>query len=65
MLANCEQLIDPSMLAMIDQWKPKVVNLTNITVGHTAVKLLNNCHQMECNIGNVITDAFVYYVSTI
>jgi 5'-nucleotidase len=55
--------IDPSMLTVIDKWKPSVTKITNVTVGRTTVELLNNCHLMECNIGNLIADSFVYYVS--
>ncbi|VVC28331.1 Calcineurin-like phosphoesterase domain, ApaH type,Metallo-dependent phosphatase-like,5'- [Cinara cedri] len=52
---------DPSMLKVLDQWKPSVTKITNVTVGRTVVELLNICHQKECNIGNLITDSFVYY----
>jgi len=52
------------MLTVVNQWKPNVTDLTNATVGHTVVKLLNECHEKECNIGNLITDSYVYYVST-
>jgi len=51
------------MLTVVDQWKPKVTSVTNVTIGRTAVELINSCHQMECNIGNLIADSFVYYVS--
>jgi len=51
------------MLTVVDQWKPQVTNVTNVTIGRTAVELINDCHQMECNIGNLIADSFVYYVS--
>jgi len=51
------------MLTVVDRWKPQVTNITNGTVGRTAVELINTCHQMECNIGNLIADSFVYYVS--
>jgi hypothetical protein len=51
------------MLTVIDKWKPKVINVTNVIIGRTAVELINSCHKMECNIGNLIADSFVYYVS--
>jgi len=51
------------MLTVVDLWKPQVTNITNVTIGRTAVELINTCHQMECNIGNLIADSFVYYVS--
>ncbi|CAH1711828.1 unnamed protein product [Aphis gossypii] len=60
-LLNHEIKQDPEMLTVVDQWKPQVTNVTNVTIGRTAVELINNCHQMECNIGNLIADSFVYY----
>lgn len=51
------------MLTVVDRWKPQVTNFTNVTIGRTAVELINSCHEMECNIGNLIADSFVYYVS--
>lgn len=48
---------------VLNQWKPNVIHKTNITVGRTAVELMNVCHSYECNIGNLIADAYVYYVS--
>lgn len=51
------------MLTVVDRWKPQVTKITNVTIGRTAVELINTCHQMECNIGNLIADSFVYYVS--
>ncbi|CAI6346863.1 unnamed protein product [Macrosiphum euphorbiae] len=60
-LLNHEAKQDPEMLTVVDQWKPQVTNITNVTIGRTAVELINTCHQMECNIGNLIADSFVYY----
>jgi 5'-nucleotidase len=60
-LLNHEAKQDPEMLTVVDRWKPQVTNITNVTVGRTAVELINTCHQMECNIGNLIADSFVYY----
>lgn len=57
--------LDPEMLTVLDHWKPLVINQTNVTIGRTAVELINNCHSNECNIGNLIADSFVYYVSII
>lgn len=50
------------MLTVVDQWKPKVTKITNVTIGRTAVELMNKCHQKECNVGNLIADSYVYYV---
>lgn len=52
------------MLTVVNQWKSKVTKITNITIGSTAVELIHTeCTIQECNIGNLITDSFVYYVS--
>ncbi|VVC28338.1 Hypothetical protein CINCED_3A000690 [Cinara cedri] len=51
---------DSSMLKVLNKWKPLVNAITNITIGHTAVQLKNVCHFQECNIGNIITDSFIY-----
>lgn len=51
------------MLTVVDQWKPQVTSITNVTIGRTAVELINKCRGEECNIGNLIADSFVYYVS--
>lgn len=59
-------VLDPSMLAVLDQWKPKVVTFTNITIGRTFVELINyGCYSTECNIGNLIADSFVHFVSNV
>lgn len=50
------------MLVVLNKWKPKIVSITNVVVGRTAVELINNCHTHECNAGNLIADSFVYYV---
>ncbi|KAL5243001.1 hypothetical protein ACI65C_010411 [Semiaphis heraclei] len=60
-LLNHEAKQDPEMLTVVDIWKPKVTSVTNVTIGRTAVELINSCHRMECNIGNLIADSFVYY----
>ncbi|XP_025204380.1 protein 5NUC-like, partial [Melanaphis sacchari] len=60
-LLNHDIKQDPEMLTVVDKWKPQVTSITNVTIGRTAVELINNCHEMECNIGNLIADSFVYY----
>ncbi|XP_060838143.1 protein 5NUC-like [Rhopalosiphum padi] len=60
-LLNHEIKQDPEMLTVVDKWKPEVINVTNVIIGRTAVELINTCHRMECNIGNLIADSFVYY----
>lgn len=51
------------MLIEVDKWKPNVTSRSNVTIGRTTVELINECRNNECNIGNLITDSFVYYVS--
>ncbi|XP_008187662.1 protein 5NUC isoform X1 [Acyrthosiphon pisum] len=60
-LLNHEIKQDPTMLTVVDQWKPQVTRITNITIGRTAVELINTCRGEECNIGNLIADSYVYY----
>jgi len=48
---------------VVDVWKPQVTSITDVTIGRTAVELINWCRGEECNIGNLIADSFVYYVS--
>lgn len=55
--------LDPLMLIELNKWKPNVTSRSNVTIGRTTVELINKCHDIECNIGNLITDSFVYYVS--
>lgn len=50
------------MLAVLDRWKQSISTITNVSIGRTAVKLINNCFTSECNLGNLIADSFVYYV---
>lgn len=50
-------------MTVVNQWKPKVITKSNVTVGRTAVELIDDCHYNECNIGNLVADSFVYYVS--
>jgi len=52
------------MMTVVDKWKPQITRITNITIGRTAVELINTCRGEECNIGNLIADSFVYYVSS-
>lgn len=50
------------MLKVLDNWKPNVTSKTNV-IGRTAVELMSKCHSAECNMGNLIADSYVYYVS--
>ncbi|VVC28333.1 Hypothetical protein CINCED_3A005982 [Cinara cedri] len=52
---------DPSMLTLVNKWKPLVTEITNVTVGRTFVDLSSQCGLEECNFGNLIADSYVYY----
>lgn len=51
------------MMIELNKWKPKVTSISNVTIGRTTVELINKCRTNECNIGNLIADSFIYYVS--
>ncbi|CAH0694532.1 unnamed protein product [Spodoptera exigua] len=51
---------DEEVLQIIHKYKDNVVNITEEVVGRTAVILSDECSGVECNIGNLITDAMVY-----
>lgn len=57
-------LVDPSILQLVDKWK---ANLTNVSytmfVGEVMENLVNDCHMVQCDIGSIVADSFVYYVS--
>lgn len=46
-------------MKLLDKYRPAVEVLTNDIIGHTAVELRRKCTTTECNIGNLITDAWV------
>lgn len=50
------------MLRLVNKYKPLLTQITNVTVGRTAVELSNHCSLEECNFGNLIADSYVYYV---
>lgn len=51
------------MLIELNEWKPKVTSRSNVIIGRTSVELIRQCRTNECNIGNLIADSFIYYVS--
>ncbi|XP_055307287.1 protein 5NUC-like, partial [Sitodiplosis mosellana] len=51
---------DPVVLELLAKYRPAVEALTNDIVGFSAVPLERKCTTTECNIGNLITDAWVY-----
>ena len=50
---------DVDVLALLDVYRPKILELENEIVGSTKVMLDGICRRHECNMGNLIADAFV------
>lgn len=51
---------DPEVLGLVAKYRPAVEALTNDIIGVSAVELERKCTRSECNIGNLITDAWVF-----
>lgn len=51
---------DPEVLELLAKYRPAVEELTNDKYGVSKVELARNCTNYECNLGNLITDAWVY-----
>lgn len=55
-------LVDPEVLADVEQWKKNLANYSAQVVGKTLVFLNGTseaCRFQECNLGNIICDAMV------
>jgi 5'-nucleotidase len=50
---------DPDVLELLEKYRPGVVGLEKEIVGVTKVLLDGNCRRNECNMANLIADAFV------
>lgn len=51
---------DPEILELLAKYRPAVEALTNDVLGISKVELAKNCTNYECNLGNLIADAWVY-----
>ncbi|XP_061719225.1 uncharacterized protein LOC133526563 [Cydia pomonella] len=52
---------DPDVIKIIERYRDDVLNVADEVIGNTSVILSGeNCKYLECNIGNLITDAMVY-----
>ncbi|KAL0276521.1 UNVERIFIED_CONTAM: hypothetical protein PYX00_004078 [Menopon gallinae] len=60
-LLNYKVPEDPEMLTALEPWKDAVANLTKKKLGRSKVFLDGDCRFFECNLGNLITDAFIHY----
>ncbi|XP_031635679.1 protein 5NUC-like [Contarinia nasturtii] len=47
-------------VALLAKYRPSVEALTKDIITYSKVELKNDCRDCDCNIGNLITDAFVY-----
>jgi 5'-nucleotidase len=50
---------DPDVLELLEKYRPGILELENEIVGVTKVLLDGNCRRNECNMANLIADAFV------
>ena len=64
------EILDPELLEEIKEWRQGILNFTDRVLGETRVHLQGSprgnlvCRQEECNLGNLITDSFVWYFVT-
>ncbi|XP_071801378.1 snake venom 5'-nucleotidase-like [Asterias amurensis] len=52
---------DPGTLEEIKEWGEEVGNVSREYIGRTNVVLKSDCRTNECNLGNMLTDAYVSY----
>lgn len=53
-------------MAELETWRPEVDAMVNMVIGSTKVLLdgdSKSCRRKECNLGNLISDAMIDYVS--
>lgn len=58
---------DEDVLALLDPYRPEMEALNSQIIGKTRVLLdgrASVCRFSECNFGNLIADAFVYYIAS-
>ncbi|KAJ3645426.1 hypothetical protein Zmor_023085 [Zophobas morio] len=57
---------ETDFLNLLEKYRPEVIALDKMVVGKSTVLLdatSNKCRHVECNLGNMIADAFVYYMA--
>lgn len=62
-LLNSEIPREQDVLELLETYRPNVTELENNIIGYTRVQLdgrMAVCRTRECNLGNLITDAFVH-----
>ncbi|CRK95992.1 CLUMA_CG009432, isoform B, partial [Clunio marinus] len=58
-LLNASIPRDPDVLALLETYRPGILELENDIVGITKVLLDGSCRRNECNLGNFLADAMV------
>ncbi|XP_047991992.1 protein 5NUC-like isoform X2 [Leguminivora glycinivorella] len=57
---------DPEVIRIIERYRDDVLNVADEVIGNTSVVLSGeHCKYLECNLGNLITDAMVYRYATL
>lgn len=59
---------DGDVLDLLDRYRPEVNALNNKVIGHSKVILdatNMKCRVQECNFGNMVADAFVFYMASL
>lgn len=51
---------DPEVVAMEEIYRPRVQDIVEQVIGITKVQLDGQCRRNECNVGNMITTAFIH-----
>lgn len=51
---------DPEILELLAKYRPTVEALTKEVYGYSKVDLERNCTNFECNLGNLISDSWIY-----
>uniref|UniRef100_A0AB38ZEE9 Venom 5-prime nucleotidase 1 n=1 Tax=Ectomocoris sp. TaxID=3104572 RepID=A0AB38ZEE9_9HEMI len=63
-LLNASLPKDPEVDAEIQQWTNKLSDTLLVKKGFSKVHLDGSCRHKECNMGNLITDAYLHFVVT-
>jgi 5'-nucleotidase len=50
---------DPDVLQVLEKYRPGIIALETEIVGKTQVQLNGTCRRQECNMANLISDAFI------
>lgn len=59
---------EQDVLTLLETFRPEIDNLDKQVVGTSRVLLdatSNRCRSVECNLGNMIADSFVYYMASL